>query len=176
MHSDVEKACRESLDDLQLDYFDLYLVHWPFPNYHPPGCDVNSRNPDSSPFIADAFIKTWRQMESLVKEGIVRNIGTSNITIPKLEAILPMMEFKPAVNEMEIHPCFQQEELFQYLVNKNIQPIGYSPIGSPNRPDRDKTAGHEPCGQIVKCGPGMRRFKIGEFYIHKNLPAYSPYR
>lgn len=138
-HNEVEKACRKSLADLQLDYFDLYLVHWPFPNYHAPGCDGDARNPDSKPFIVDDFINTWRQMESLVEKGLVKNIGTSNMTIAKFEAVLPLMKIKPVANEMELHPSFQQPELFDYVVSKGIQPIGYSPIGSPNRPERDKT-------------------------------------
>ncbi len=138
-HHEVEKACKKSLADLQLDYLDLYLVHWPFPNYHAPGCDGDARNPDSKPFIVEDFMKTWRQMESLVEKGLVKNIGTSNMTIPKFAAVLPLMKIKPVANEMELHPSFQQPELFDYVISQNIQPIGYSPIGSPNRPERDKT-------------------------------------
>src|SRR6185437_8755892 len=76
--SDVIPSCEQSLRDLQLSYLDLYLVHWPFPNYHAPGCDVNSRNPDSRPYIHESFMKTWRQMEKLVEMGRVKHIGTSN--------------------------------------------------------------------------------------------------
>jgi len=136
---DVAKSCRKSLNDLQVDYLDCYLVHWPFPNYHPPGCNGDTRNPDSRPYIHENFMKTWQAMEKLVDEGLVRHIGTSNVTIPKLELILRDARIKPAVNEMELHPCFQQEELFKFCLENNIQPIGYSPIGSPNRPDRDRT-------------------------------------
>jgi alcohol dehydrogenase (NADP+) len=142
MHGDgkVIESCRQTLDDLQLDYLDLYLVHWPFPNYHAPGCDVNSRNPNAKPYIHENFMKTWRQMEELVQMGWVRNIGTSNMTIPKLELLLRDCTIRPAVNEMELHPHFQQPELFRYVVDQGIQPIGYSPIGSPNRPERDRTS------------------------------------
>jgi alcohol dehydrogenase (NADP+) len=142
MHGDGEviESCRQTLDDLQLDYLDLYLVHWPFPNYHAPGCDVNSRNPDAKPYIHENFMKTWRQMEELVQMGWVRNIGTSNMTIPKLELLLRDCKIRPAVNEMELHPHFQQPEFFRYVVDQGIQPIGYSPIGSPNRPGRDRTS------------------------------------
>ena len=65
MHSDVIKSCKQSLKDLGLDYLDLYLVHWPFPNYHPPGCDVSSRSQDAQPYIHDNYMRTWRQMEAL---------------------------------------------------------------------------------------------------------------
>ena len=136
---DVIPAFKKSLKDLQLDYLDLYLVHWPFPNFHAPGCDVSSRNPNSKPYIHESFMKTWRQLEKLVDMGLVRNIGTSNVTIPKLELILRDAHIKPAVNEMEIHPHFQQTELFDYCLKNKIQPVAYSPLGSPSRPERDKT-------------------------------------
>jgi diketogulonate reductase-like aldo/keto reductase len=82
----------------------------------------------------------WRQMEELVEMGLVKNIGTSNMTIPKMELLLKDAGIKPAVNEMEIHPHFQQQELYNYLLQNDILPIGYSPIGSPGRPERDRTA------------------------------------
>jgi alcohol dehydrogenase (NADP+) len=138
---DVIPACRRSLDDLQLEYLDLYLVHWPFPNYHPPGCDATSRHPDARPYLHDSYMRTWRQMEKLVDLGLVRHIGTSNMTIPKLKRVLRDARIQPACNEMELHPHFQQPELFDYVVANGIAPIGYSPIGSPRRPERDRTPG-----------------------------------
>jgi alcohol dehydrogenase (NADP+) len=136
---DVIPSCRKSLADLQLDYLDLYLVHWPFPNYHPPHCDVNARNPGARPYIHSNFMKTWRQMERLVDLGLVRHIGTSNTTIPKLKLLLEDARIRPAVNEMELHPHFQQPELFDFVRREGIEPVGYSPIGSPARPPRDRT-------------------------------------
>ena len=136
---DVIPAFEKSLKDLQLDYLDLYLIHWPFPNYHPPGCDVSSRSPDAKPYFHEGFMKTWRKLEELVTRGLVRHIGTSNMTIPKLRLLLRDAGIKPACTEMELHPHFQQPELFQFVVDNDIVPIGYSPIGSPARPDRDRT-------------------------------------
>ena len=136
---DVIASCRKSLADLRLEYLDLYLVHWPFPNFHPPGCDVSSRSADAKPYIHENYMKTWRKMEELVDLGLVRHIGTSNMTIPKLKPVLRDARIKPAVNEMELHPHFQQPELFQFVVENGIQPIGYCPIGSPGRPERDRT-------------------------------------
>ena len=140
MHDDVIKSCKQSLKDLQLDYLDLFLVHWPFPNYHAPGCDVDSRSPNAKPYIHENFMKTWRQMEQLVEMGLVKTIGTCNVSIPKLKLILRDAIIQPACNEMELHPHFQQPDLFDFVLKNNIQPIGFCPIGSPTRPDRDKTS------------------------------------
>ena len=92
---------REELFIASKVWNDMYYVHWPFPNYHAPGCDVDSRNPDARPFSVEEFMKTWRQMER--------------------------------------HPCFQQPELFAYCKEQGIEPVGFCPIGSPSRPERDKT-------------------------------------
>ncbi len=137
---DVIASCKQTLADLQLDYLDLYLVHWPFPNFHAKGCDVTSRSPDAKPYIHENFMKTWRQMEKLVQVGLVKNIGTSNMTQAKLELLLPDAKIKPAINEMELHPHFQQQELYDYVVSQGIQPVGFCPIGSPARPERDKSS------------------------------------
>jgi len=138
-HDDVAGSCIKSLSNLQVDYLDLYLVHWPFPNYHPPKCDVNMRNPNAKPYIHDNYMSTWRQMESLVEKGLVKRIGTSNMTIPKLKLLLKDAIIKPAFNEMELHPHFQQPELFSFCLDNNIKPIAYCPLGSPGRPERDRT-------------------------------------
>ncbi len=137
---DVVPACRKSLADLQLDYLDLYLVHWPFPNWHPPGCTVESRTENARPYIHASFMRTWRQMERLVDMGLVRHIGTSNITVPKLKLLLGDARVLPAVNEMELHPHLQQPELFEFVTQNGIVPVGYCPLGSPDRPERDRTA------------------------------------
>ena len=139
--SAVIDSCRRSLEDLQLDYLDIYFVHWPFPNFHPPGCSADSRSPDARPYSHADFMKTWEAMESLLAMGLVRNIGTSNMTIPKLELLLRDASVKPACNEMELHPHFQQPELFDYVVRRGMLPIGYCPLGSPGRPERDRTPG-----------------------------------
>ncbi len=141
MHREVEKSCRKSIADLQSEYIDLFFIHWPFPNYHAPHCTVGSRNPDSKPFSVNEFMDTYRQCEELVDKGLIKHIGISNMTIPKLEAVLDKMRIKPAACEMELHPCFQQQELFDYLKARDIQPIGFMPLGSPQRPERDMEPG-----------------------------------
>jgi len=138
-HGDVIGSCRQSLADLRLAYLDMYLVHWPFPNFHPPGCDVSFRSAGAEAYIHEHYMQTWSAMEQLVDMGLVRHIGTSNMTIPKLKLVLRDARIKPAVNEMELHPHFQQPELFEFVRLNGIEPIGYSPLGSPGRPERDRT-------------------------------------
>lgn len=137
--ADVIPAFEQSLGDLGLDYLDLYLIHWPFPNFHAPGVDVHSRDPHAKPYIHENFMKTWRQLEKLVESGRVRHIGTSNMTIPKLKLLLRDASVKPAANEMELHPHFQQPALFDFVVQNGMVPVGYCPLGSPGRPERDRT-------------------------------------
>ena len=137
----VRASIEKTLTDLRLSYVDAFFVHWPFPNFHAPGCDGDSRNPDSVPFSADRFMSTWEQMEEIYRKGLARCLGMSNMTIPKLEAVLPRCKIKPELIEMEQHPSFQQQALFDYCKNRGIVIIGFCPIGSPNRPERDKTPG-----------------------------------
>lgn len=138
---DVIKSCLKSVEDLGIGYIDLYFMHWPYPNYHAKGCDVTSRSADSKPFFVEDYMVAWRQMEELKERGVVREIAMSNMTVPKFEAVLPLCKIMPKAHEMELHPSFQQKELFDYCVSKGIQPIAYCPLGSPNRPDRDKEEG-----------------------------------
>ena len=131
------EALEQTLSDLRLDYVDAYFVHWPFPNYHAPGCDGDSRNPDSVPFDPEAYIRVWNEMESLYDAKYTRSLGMSNMTIAKLESVLKRIRIQPAMIEMELHPSFQQRELFDYCADKGIKVIGFCPLGSPNRPERD---------------------------------------
>lgn len=136
---DAIASVQRSLIDLRLDYLDAVFVHWPFPNHHTPLAESDARDPHARPYDHEAYMALWHTLESMVDDGLVRHLGTSNVTIPKLRLILRDVRIAPALNEMELHPCFQQPELFQYCVDNGIQPVGYSPLGSPSRPDRDRT-------------------------------------
>lgn len=138
-HREVKASCQRSLSSLGLDYLDIYFIHWPFPNYHAPGCSGDARNPDSRPFSVEEFMDTYRQCEELYREGKIRAIGISNMTVSKLEETLPLMNIAPSAIEMELHPAFQQPELMKYALEHNIRPIGFCPLGSPSRPERDRT-------------------------------------
>jgi len=82
---------------------------------------------------------TWAALEKLVERGLVRHLGTSNMTIPKLRLVLRDAHIRPVANEMELHPHFQQPELFEFVRAHGMVAIGFAPIGSPARPERDRT-------------------------------------
>ena len=123
----VAPALERSLRDLRLDYLDLYLVHWPFPNTHQPGVDVGSRDSHAQPYRHERYMATWAELEKLVERGLVRHIGTSNMTIPKLRLVLSDAHIPPVANEMELHPHFQQPELFEFVRANGMVPIGFAP-------------------------------------------------
>lgn len=139
-HRDVIGSIKKSLKDLQLDYLDAYFIHWPFPNYHAPFATSDDRNPDSKPFSVEEFMDTWHQLEVAKEQGLIHHLGMSSMTIPKLKKVLPLCDVKPTLVELEHHPSFQQPELFKFLKERGITLVGFCPLGSPTRPDRDKTA------------------------------------
>ena len=130
---DVIPACKKSLKDLRLDYLDLYLT-LAVSKPSPPGAPPGYRDPNSRPYIHEDMT-TWQQMERLVEMGLVRHIGTSNMTMPA-QLVLRDAKIKPACNQMELHPHFQQPELFRFCIDNDIVPVGFCPIGSPSRPER----------------------------------------
>ncbi len=138
---DAVASVKKSLADLQVDYLDAVFVHWPFPNTHERFAAPDARNPNSRPYIHAEFMRLYRALEELVDAGLIRHLGVSNVTIPKLRLILRDARIAPALNEMELHPAFQQGELYQFSKDHQMVVIGYSPMGSPRRPDRDVVEG-----------------------------------
>ena len=134
-------SVHKSLEDLKLDYLNALLIHWPFPNTHQPFAAPDARNPSSRPYIHAEYIALYRALEELVDAGLIRHLGVSNMTVPKLRLVLRDARIAPELNEMELHPAFQQGELYQASKDAGMVVIGYSPMGSPRRPARDKFEG-----------------------------------
>ncbi|KAF9010476.1 NADP-dependent oxidoreductase domain-containing protein [Cyathus striatus] len=120
-HHRVREAFEESLRELDCDYIDLYLLHWP--QGIKPG--TVSSLPDDHP----TFIETYQEMEKLLETGKVRSIGVSNFSIKTLTALLSRCTVIPTMNQVEMHPCWPQRELKEFCTSKGIILTAYSPLG-----------------------------------------------
>ncbi|HHV81358.1 TPA: aldo/keto reductase [bacterium] len=105
-YENTKKAFERSLKKLQLDYIDLYLIHQPFGDVH---C-------------------SWRAMEELYHEGLIRAIGVSNFQTDRLMDLIINHEVVPAVNQIEIHPFYQQTESIEFAKKYNVQPEAWAPF------------------------------------------------
>ncbi|KAI7878187.1 Aldo/keto reductase [Lichtheimia hyalospora FSU 10163] len=130
----VRPAFERSLKDLQFEYIDMYMLHWPmaweFHGYEHDKLQVKDKDGDLK-VLDIPLIDTWREMEKLVKDGLVRNIGVSNCTIPMLEELLKEAEIPPCMNQIEIHPSLPQEEMLKWANEHGIALTAYSPLGNP---------------------------------------------
>lgn len=134
----VLPACQKTLDDLGLEYLDLYLIHFPiaqryvpFETNYPPGWffDSNAENP----VIEEARVpisETWQAMEELAKSGLVRNIGICNFGTSQVRDLLSYAKIRPAVLQVETHPYLTQEKLLRYCNEQKIAYTAFSPLGA----------------------------------------------
>ena len=141
---DVEPAFNNTLRALGVEKVDMYLNHWPWPNVHEPGCKGEHRNPNAVPYIHEEFMETWGEIVKLKKAGKIVDIGISNHTEKTLDLLLRDTDdySRPVLNQMEMHPLFQQPELRRYMHERGITCTGYMSLGSPKRPSRDRFKEH----------------------------------
>ena len=143
--SRARKACEATLADLNLEYLDLYLMHWgiAIPPYDGEPANPHGRYTeqlDGSGFLITEPVsvrETWEAMEELVAAGLVKAIGVANFTAPMLVDLLSYAKVKPAVNQIELHPYLSQDALVEFCQHENMVVTGYSPLGSPGN-FRDK--------------------------------------
>lgn len=134
----VAGALRKSLQDLRLDYLDLYLIHWPIALKASalfPSSGADFLTPANAPIQS-----TWEGMEAAVSAGLTRHIGVSNFSVKKLGALMAHCKIKPEVDQVELHPLLQQPELVAYCTAQGIHLTAWAPLGSPDRPDFIKAA------------------------------------
>nr|CCC89550.1 putative aldo-keto reductase [Trypanosoma congolense IL3000] len=136
----VEKACRETLEDLCTSHLDLYLIHWPVAWRHSPQFltddDKYPKDAGGLPAIDDSvkLIDTWRAMCTLVDKGLVRSIGLSNCSEKHInEVMVDDTLYAPVVNQIELHPALVQRDLLNVHRANNILTASYSPLGSCSR-------------------------------------------
>jgi len=135
---DVIPALKQSLSDLQLNYLDLYLIHWPVA--FKPGLEGFPESDDDFLSLDKVpIIDTWKVMLEAKEEGLIKHAGVSNFSIKKLKDLSSKTDHAPEMNQIELHPYLQQNDMLEYCSENNILVTAYSPLGSSDRPDSMKT-------------------------------------
>ncbi|KAJ8704087.1 hypothetical protein PYW07_013381 [Mythimna separata] len=129
----VKGALQASLQNLNLKYLDLYLVHWP--QAYKEETDLFPKDKSDNIIFSDVdYVDTWKALEPLVGEGLVKSIGISNFNSKQIERLLKSAKIVPVTNQVECHPYLNQRRLIDFCAARNISVTAYSPLGSPDRP------------------------------------------
>lgn len=118
------------LEDLQLKYADLILLHWPMSFKQ--GDELFPKDEDGKMIDGNVdFIEAWQALEPLAEQGLAKSIGVSNFNVPQLERLLKVARIKPVCNQVECHPYLNQQKLKQFLTEQQMVLTAYSPLGNP---------------------------------------------
>lgn len=171
----VIPALRTTLEDLQLEYLDLYLVHWPVA-FKPDVVSAEKAEDYLTPEECPVE-ETWSAMEEAVSWGLTKSIGVSNFSVKKLAQLLKHCEIKPSMNQVELHPYLAQTDLWEFCTQNGIALTAYSPLGSGDRPKNMKKE-NEPAllqnktinaiAQAHNCTPAQ---VLISWHLHRNCIA-----
>lgn len=124
----VVPALNQTLEDLQLEYLDLYLIHWPVALKK--GTEMPEKASDFIPLSEVPLTNTWKGMEAALEQGLAKHIGVSNFNENQLKEVLATAVHQPEMNQVEMHPLLQQEALQSFCVQNDILLTAYAPLGS----------------------------------------------
>lgn len=126
----VKTACEQTLHELDLDYLDLYLIHWPVDQIPEEGPKVGG-----DPTTAETPLwETFDAMHDLISEGYTKSIGVSNFSVSELDELIKDTDLIPVVNQIEMHPYLLQPKLAEYCKSKGIAITAYCPLGRHTKP------------------------------------------
>ncbi|XP_072957933.1 NADPH-dependent aldo-keto reductase, chloroplastic-like [Typha angustifolia] len=138
-HKRVENSVRVSLKSLGVSYLDLYLVHWPESSAIEDATDPPWKSGSEYRQFLQRLKPIWKAMEGLVGMGLVRAIGVSNFNVQQIRELLHFAKIVPAVNQVELHPFWRQDELVKFCQEKGIHVSAHTPLGVPATPGMPTT-------------------------------------